>query len=108
MGIITGISSEPPRAILGIHVHALHASVTLGSTDERLTDGEMVIMILLFITGALVWAYVLASFVDIIINIQPERKEFRNALDSLNRFLHIHNIHQDNPKLCVQVCDETV
>ena len=60
-------------------------------------------MILLFITGALVWAYVLASFVDIIINIQPERKEFRNALDSLNRFLHTHNIHQDNPKLCVQV-----
>ena len=45
----------------------------------------------------------LASPVDIVINIQPERKMFRNALDSLNRFLHLHNMPHDNPQLCIQV-----
>lgn len=32
-----------------------------------------------------------------------ERKLFRNALDSLNRFLRTHNLPKDNPKLCVQL-----
>ena len=55
--------------------------------------------------GALIWAYVIASFVDIIINYDPDSRAFRNALDALNRFLNLHSMPQENPKCCAAIRD---
>jgi len=40
---------------------------------------------LLVCVGALLWAYVTACFVDMIVNSNPEIIHFRNAMDDLNR-----------------------
>ena len=100
MGIITGLNVYPPRG-LGVHVPIY--SLTNPGVEEGLSDSEMVVQLCVMLAGALVWAYVLASFVDIIINMSPERKEFRNSLDSLNRFLHLHNFPADHPQLCIEM-----
>ena len=45
------------------------------------TDAEVGVLLLLCIFGALVWASVLAAFVDIVTNIDPDKRAFRLAKD---------------------------
>ena len=66
-----------------------------------LSDREVCVLVFLVLVGVLVWSYVLASFVDIITNIDPDTRAHRNTLDKLNRYLNLHNLPSDNPQLCV-------
>ena len=94
--LLTGIHALPAR---GSYV-PYHSAAA-----ESLSDAEMTVLFFLIIIGALIWAYVVASFVDIITNFDPDNRAFRNALDSLNRFLQLHNLHKDNPRACQQIRD---
>ena len=45
--------------------------------------------------GALLWSYVIARFVDVIVQTQPDAKAFRSRVNELNRFIDVHKIDSD-------------
>ena len=56
-------------------------------------DGpETVIVTVLIVLGALMWARVLATFCDLATNYDPSAVEYRQALDDLNRFCREHGL----------------
>ena len=68
--------------------------------EDALNDSETVVLLVLVLIGVLVWATILASVVDIVTNIDPDTRIYRNTLDSLNRYLNLHDLPADNPMLC--------
>ena len=95
MSIITGLNVMPNTG-------------TYGGGDplpagETFTVGEMVVLLLVILLGAVLWAYVMASMVDVIANSDPETTAFRNTLDSLNRFLRLHSLPVRKPGLCAEI-----
>jgi hypothetical protein len=74
-----------------------------GEDGDGLTDSEAAWVLVLTVLGMLLWAYILASVVDIIINVDPDTRLFRNSLDALNRYLNQNNLPHENPELCEAV-----
>ena len=91
--IITGTNMLPGRG----------KYLPISAGVERFTDSEMIVLFILNTIGALTWAYILASFVDVITNFDPDTRAFRNSIDSLNRFLDQHGLPTTDPKLCQSV-----
>lgn len=66
-----------------------------GGTDfypSSLSNAETLIVVTLVIFGALLWTQVLALFCDVATNANPAIVEFRQHLDSLNRFISMSNV----------------
>jgi hypothetical protein len=57
------------------------------SQSEKLRRHEVIIRTGCVITGALIWTYVTAAFVEVIVNTDPDHIEFRNRLEDLNRYI---------------------
>ena len=70
---------------------------------EAFNQQEQIVFAFLIASGALLWGQVIGTFVSVIANADPDTTWFRSTLDSLNRFLHLHNMPHDNPQLCIQV-----
>ena len=90
--LIGGLDTLPPRGTA--------APLPPPRDGEGLTPSETVVLIVLMVGGALIWANVVATFVDIAVNAETEDRAHRNALDKLNRFLNLHNLPAEHPKLC--------
>jgi len=69
----------------------------LGGTDlyPSADSAETIIVTILVIFGALMWAKVLATFCDLATNSDPSAIEYRQALDDLNRFCRDHALEPD-------------
>ena len=64
------------------------------STDAPFTVNEKILNVVLSFLGAILWAYVSARLVEVIVNANPEGLAFRNHLDGLNRFCRFHQLPQ--------------
>ena len=53
---------------------------------------ESIVLILVVLLMAALWAYVTAKFVDVIANSNPDAAHFRNQIDDLNRFCSFHQL----------------
>ena len=54
---------------------------------DRLQRHEVAARTFCVILGALIWTYVTAAFVEVVVNTDPDATEFRNRMDDLNRYI---------------------
>lgn len=66
----------------------------IGGTDYYPShdNAETLMVTVLVVLGALMWAKVLATFCDLHTNADPTAVEYRQALDDLNRFCRDHGL----------------
>ena len=84
---------RPPK---GPHPRYYHPS--LYGTDLTALEQGVVMVVKVF--SAFIWATVLAKFVGVYNNLEPEVKEFRNSWDALNRFISYFKVsHVDAMEL---------
>ena len=63
---------------------------SIGYGDIAATPGnasELMLCALLMLAAGFAWADVVAGFVDVVSNLNPERNEFRQTMDNLNHFM---------------------
>ena len=79
LGLVLGFTAEP--------LQGPHRPLP---DPERFTEmfhvHEQVVVLILQFLGAILWAYVTARLVDVIVNANPEATRFRQSIDELNRF----------------------
>ena len=54
---------------------------------------EMMIMLLITMINAFLWAWVTAKIVEVIVNSNPDSIAFRNRMDDLNRYITFNEIN---------------
>jgi len=59
----------------------------VAQVSERLVRYEVAVRSMIIILGALTWTYVTASFVEVIVNTDPDGTELRNRMEDLNRYI---------------------
>ena len=69
-----------------------------GGTDfypSAASDGETLIVLMLILIGAFLWAFVLASFCDLATNSNPTLVAFRQQLDGLNVYIRMNALPKE-------------
>ena len=61
-------------------------------TAISLHTHEVIVTVVLAFAGAVIWAYVIALLVDVIVSSDPDATAFRNGLDELNRFMKFNRL----------------
>ena len=95
LGLVLGYANEPcqgPFEPVFLRSRAWSIDANTWATDSTFTDGETVLNVVLSFWGAILWAYVSARLVEVIVNANPEQLAFRTHLDALNRFCHFHKL----------------
>jgi hypothetical protein len=102
LGLVTGLEPWPAMGrhppfcatLLPADDGKAHLQLNLlnDECDAQLSFSERVLRLVLLLTGALIWSYVIARFVEVIVSMNPDAKAFRNSIDELNRFVAIHEL----------------
>jgi hypothetical protein len=87
----------------GLWIHTYYWMIQLisgaagGDTDAQfMTSSECVVFSILVVTSCLLMSNIIASFCDVLANLNPEHTVFRNQMDSLNRYCRTNKL---NPQL---------
>ena len=105
-GIMSGFFSDPHEGpFSGDQWPVIDRPVDLGG--ERFSTGEMFVNLVLLVFGALMWAYVTAKIVDIIVNANPDGTAFKNRMDDLNRFISFYDMPGETAQRCREYFYET-
>jgi len=94
LGLVTGLDPYPA---VGPHAPWCTAILMMDPTRNpdcgySLSTGERQMKLVLLLSGALIWTYVIARLVEVIVSVNPDGKAYRNSIDDLNRFVAIHNL----------------
>ena len=65
-----------------------------GDGGQLYTVGEQALNLVLMVFGALIWAYLTAEIIDVIVNQNPDETNFKNRMDDLNRYIAFYNIEK--------------
>ena len=90
---------DPPSVQYGASLYwAVMTITSIGYGDNAATPGnpvELYICAFLMLSGSMLWAQVLATFVSVLSTLNMDANEFRQMMDSLNAFMRRHNIPQE-------------
>jgi len=94
LGLVTGLSPDAPWGQYKPFCAVLMDEDPLRSPDcgGLMLLSERLMRMTLLLCGALIWSYVIARFVEVIVSMNPDAKAFRNSIDELNRFVAIQGI----------------
>jgi len=53
---------------------------------------EQALAVVVMLVGSILWGQVIATFCNVVNNVNPERTEFRRTMDELNRFMRINRL----------------
>ena len=87
LGVVLGFSPSP---LLGPN-----PQLSIDSRHGRMSNTEEIIFLVLQFWGAILWAYVTARLVDVIVNANPESTRFRQLIDELNRFCAFNKLPKE-------------
>ena len=93
LGLITGYASEPLMGPAPEHYSDTTSFPELGTSHAAFRPYEILLLILMGLIAAALWAYVTARLVDIILNADPDTTSFRRTMDDLNRFASYHALN---------------
>lgn len=88
LGIVLGFTNQPLR---GPFDQAPDDTRSSDWRNDYHVHEEITFLILQF-WGAIIWAYVTARLVDVIVNANPEATRFRQSIDELNRFCFFNKL----------------
>lgn len=96
LGLVTGLETYPQLGSWTPYCMGYLAEDPQRDPDclSRLNRSERAMRLVLLMVGALLWSYVVARFVDVIVQSAPDAKAFRASVDELNRFVDIHGLER--------------
>jgi len=74
---------------------------------DRLASHEVLLRSAIVILGALLWTYITATFVEVIVNTNPDAVELRNKVEDLNRYIAEANIPAATAQRLREYMDKT-
>ena len=96
LGLVTGLDPLPLNGPRDPYCAAYYlADPHLTDCAGHLNQNERAMRLIMLLAGALIWSYVIARFVEVIVSTNPDAKAYRNAVDELNRFIEIQGLDHE-------------